>query len=240
MEDSSVPKYNNQYSLSIRFSSDGFSLLIYDELKRLLIAKKIPADLTSISYEDIIELLLEDVETILNIKKIRLIYESDTYAFVPASIFTTEHATDFLFFQDKLNKSDKISFNKLPNWGTVDVFAVPGVLIDAMAHLFPRLEIEHHLSWFLSEKIKSTGESCVQIWVRPKLMDVVVLTNGNIVLINSYDYSTPEDFTYFTLSIFQQLALNKEEYPVKLYNSDTCTELKQHLQKYLKSVGCEQ
>ncbi|MDD5184377.1 MAG: DUF3822 family protein [Paludibacter sp.] len=240
MEDSSVPKYNNQYSLSIRFSSDGFSLLIYDELKKLLTAKTVPVDLTTIHYEDLIELLLDDVETILNIKKIRLIYESDTYAFVPASIFRAEHATDFLFFQDKLNKSDKISFNKLPNWDTVDIFTVPAVLNDAMAHLFPRLEIEHHLSWFLSGKIKSTGESSVQIWVRPKIMDVVVLNNGNIVLINSYDYSTPEDFTYFTLNIFQQLALNKEECPVKLYNSESCTEMKQHLQKYLKSVSCEQ
>ena len=144
-----------------------------------------------------------------------------------------------MFFQDKLNKSDKISFNKLPNWDTVDVFTVPGVLNDAMAHLFPRLEIEHHLSWFLSGKIRSTGENSVQIWVRPKKMDVVVLNNGNIVLINSYDYSTPEDFTYFTLNIFQQLTLSKEEYPVKLYNSENCTELKQHLQKYLKSVSCE-
>ncbi|MFA5046883.1 MAG: DUF3822 family protein, partial [Paludibacter sp.] len=128
MEDLSVPKYNNPYSLSIRFSSDGFSLLIYDELKKLLTAKTVPVDLTTIHYEDLIELLLDDVETILNIKKIRLIYESDTYAFVPASIFRAEHATDFLFFQDKLNKSDKISFNKLPNWDTVDVFAVPTVL----------------------------------------------------------------------------------------------------------------
>src|SRR5659263_159805 len=131
MEDSSVPKYNNQYSLSIRFSSDGFSLLIYDELKRLLTTKKIPADLTSITYEEIIDLLLEDVETILSIKKIQLIYESDTYAFVPASIFREEHAADFLFFQDKLNKNDKIGYNKLPYWDTVSVFTVPKVLNDA-------------------------------------------------------------------------------------------------------------
>ncbi len=95
------------------------------------------------------------------------------------------------------------------------------------------------MSWFLLEKIKWTDESCVQIWVRPKLMDVVVLTRGNIVLVNSYDYQTVEDFTYFTLNIFQQLGLNKEEYPVKLYNSENCPELKQHLDKYLKSVSCE-
>ena len=240
MEDSIVTTKNNHYSLSIRFSSDGFSLLIFDELKILLTTKKIPVELNSISYEEIINLLLEDVETILNIKNVRLIYESNHYAFVPASIFKVENAADFLFFHDKLNKNDSICYNKIPGWDIVSVFAVPKALLEALTHLFPRLELEHHLSWFLTEKIKLNDESCIQIWLRPKIMDIVVMNKGNIQMINSYDYQTTEDFTYFTLNIFQQLALNKEEYKVKLYNSGNCPELKLQLQKFLKSVSCEQ
>ena len=240
MEDSTVSNQNNQYSLSIRFGSDGFSLLIYNEFKKLLTTKKVTAELVALNYEEIINLLLEDVETILNIKKVRLIYESDHYAFVPSAIFKADEAGSFLFFQEKLNKTDKVVYNKLPNWDVVNVFTVPNVVHEALTHLFPRLEPEHHLTWFLLEKIKLNDESCVQIWIRPKLMDVLVMNKGNIQLINSYDYQTTEDFTYFTLNIFQQLALNKEEYKTKLYNSENCPELKLQLQKFLKSVSCEQ
>lgn len=226
--------HSNEYSLSIRLSSDGFSLCVYDESNSLLSTKKVSISLFSMSEEEINQLLILEKETQLNFKDIRLICESDNYTFVPAQIFKPEEARDFLLFQHELNKKDQILVNMLPVWDIVNVFCIPNALYNALTHLFPNSPIEHHVSWFLTDKVQFGSESNLQIWVRPKMMDVVVLTNGNLILINSFAYNTPEDFTYFTLNIFEQLSLETEKHIVKLFHLEKKRELLESLEKYIK------
>ena len=92
------------------------------------------------------------------------------------------------------------------------------------------------MSYFLTDKIKLRSETSVQIWVRPKVMDVVVIGGGNLQLINSFTYNTPEDFTYYTLNIFEQLSLDIESCKVKLYNTDGNYELQKLVQKYVRQL----
>ena len=234
MEQFPGSKHIHQYSLSIRFSSDGFSLSIYDESNKLLTTKTVSSLLSSLSADEIVLLLLEDTETLLDIQHVRLISVSDSYVFVPVSIFREEEASVFLQLQEKLEKNNRVLFNFLPKWGMVNVFSMPRALFDALTELYPDVAIEHHLSWFLTEKIKLQSDSSIFIWVRSKTMDVIALKSGNVVLINSYHYQTPEDFIYFTLNIFEQLSFNTEKDKVKLFNVQTSTDLQKHLQKYLK------
>ncbi|HZK68408.1 MAG TPA: DUF3822 family protein, partial [Paludibacter sp.] len=174
MEKVSSTRDYNQYSLSIRFSSDGFSLSVYDELNKMLSIKKVSALLYSLSEEEIIRMLMHEPELQVNCKNIRLICELDTYAFVPASIFKSDEAELFLFYHDKKEKPEKVLYNELVAWDMVNVFSIPNNLKDALNQLFPDVMIEHHLSHFLTDKIKLRNETCVQIWVRSKIMDVVV------------------------------------------------------------------
>jgi len=234
MEQFPGSQHIHQYSLSIRFSSDGFSLWIYDESNTLLTTKTVTSLLLSLSAEEIVLLLQEDTNALLDIRHVQLIYESDRYAFVPVSIFKEEEAGLFLQLQDQLEKNNKVLFNPMPKWDMVNVFSMPGALFEALTELFPGVIPAHHLSWFINEKIKLQSDSSIQLWVRPKIMDVVALKGGNIVLINSFVYHTPEDFTYFTLNIFEQLSFNTEKDKVKLFNVQTSADLQKHLQKYLK------
>lgn len=234
MEQFPGSKHIHQYSLSIRFSSDGFSLSIYDEANKLLTTKTVSGLLSSFSADEIVLLLHEDTETLLDIQHVRLISVSDNYAFVPVPIFREDEADVFLQLQDKPEKNSRVLFNLLPKWDMVNVFSMPSALFDALTELYPEVSIEHHLSWFLTEKIKMQSDSSIQIWVRPKMMDVVALKAGNVILINSYVYQTPEDFVYFTLNIFEQLSLNTEKDKVRLFNVQTSADLQKHLLKYLK------
>lgn len=234
MEQLSNSKQNIQYSLSIRFSSDGFSLSIYDELNKLLTLKTVSVLLFSLSEEEIVKLLIQETENLLNFQSIRLICESDNYSFVPATIFKEEDAGIFLQFNDKLNKNDRILFNRLPQFDMVNVFSIPKALKEALTNLYPDLIIEHHLSYFLTDKIKLQKENSLQIWVRPKFMDVIIMKNGNVILINSYTYLTSEDFVFFTLNLFEQLSLDTEKHKVKLYNLQKTSDIQRLIQKYVK------
>lgn len=233
MEKSHGLHNNNQYSLSIRFNSDGFSLLVYDAENSLLSSKQIGVLLFSLSEEEIIRLLLSEIDTAEKIKDIRLICETDAYCFVPMPIFKSEEAADFLHFQHKPNKGEHISYNLISRWDVVNVFAIPQTVHNALAHIFPLVQIEHHLSWFISDKIAQQMKTGIDVWVRSTTLDVVVVRNGNIMLINSFGYHTPEDFTFHLLHVVEQLEIDAEKSEVRLFNGNQKPELKNLLQKYI-------
>ena len=226
-----------QYFLSIRLRSDGFNLSVYDESSMLLSSKKVSKSLFSLSTDEIIKLLTPEKQ--LNYRTVRLICESDTYTFIPAPFFKLEEAADILHFQFKPVKTDQIILNRIPKWDTVNVFSIPKTVHQALNQLFPDAIIEHHLSYFLSECVKIQSENNVYIQIRSNTMDVVVITSGAIRLINSYNFNTPEDFTYYTLNLFDKLPLDTENCRVVLFNSDTKPELQKTLEKYMEVIRGE-
>jgi len=236
MEEVSNPTQNNQYTLSIRFNLDGFYLSVLDISNTLISAKKVSIPILSTPKADIAKTIEREADGLLDYQNIRLICELDGYIFVPKALFENGNETDFFLFEHKLDKNDCIISNNISSWETVNVFSIPKNLKDALNQLFPNLIIEHHLSYLLTDKIKVKNESSVQIWVRPKIMDVAVIGGGNLQLINSFSYNTPEDFTYYTLNIFEQLSLDIENCKVKLYNTEGSNELQKLVQKYVKQV----
>lgn len=227
----------NSYILSIRINSDGFSLLINDESGLLLSTQHISTVLFNLSVEEIVRTI--SVETPYYYKKVNLICESDKYIFIPTPLFKKEEAMSFLYFQHKKEKHERIMYNYISDWNTVNVFAVPLPLEQALARLFPESIIEHQLSWLLKNKIKPQLSNSLYIWVRPKMLDVIALKNGKLQLLNSFSYQTPEDFSYHALDIIEQLSLDIEKCDVNLYNSEKKPELTRILEKYVK-VNCLQ
>ena len=224
---------SNQYSLSIRISSDGFSLSVVDGSDSLISTKIIPTILTSLSAEQITTLI--NKETQINYRNIHLIYESDIYTFVPAPVFRSNEAADYLNFQqNKTTKNDIVLYNYLPVWDTVNVFAIPKAIQAALSQLFPNTIIEQHVSYFLSTKVKTQHENALFIWTRPKTMDIIAFKNGKLYLLNSYLYLTADDFTYHTLNIIDKLSIDTDKCKVGLFNAEKKPELKKILEEYLE------
>lgn len=225
----------NLYILSIRINSDGFSLLINDESGLLLSTQYISKALFNLSVEEIVRTI--SVETPYYYKKVNIICESDSYIFIPTPFFKQDEAIDFLYFQHKKEKNERVLYNYVPDWDTVNVFAVPTALEQALARLFPESIIEHQLSWLLKNKIKPQHTNSLSIWVRSKMLDVIALKNGKLQLLNSFSYQTPEDLTYHVLNIIEQLSLDIEKCNVQLYNSEKKPELARILEKYVKVIN---
>ena len=225
------------YLLSIRLNSEGYTISVFDESSVLLSSKKVTKSLFALSSDEIIKTMTPEAE--LNYHTVRLICESETYTFIPAPIFKAEEAADLLHFQFKPVKTDQIILNHIPKWDTVNVFSIPKTVYNALTQLFPKAIIEHHLSYFLSECVKLQTESSVYIEVRGNIMDVVVILKGALQLINSYSFNTPEDFTYYTLNIFDKLPLDTENCKVILFDGEKTPELKKTLELYLEVINEE-
>lgn len=225
----------NTYIVFIRIASNNISISISDENELQISTKKLDVSLQKLSVFEIGNIL--QIETNLNCKTVRIVCESESYTFVPAQIFKPEEASLYLNFQHKNKKTDPTFFNIIPTKDIVNVFSVPSNIQQAISQLFPNLNVEHQMSWFLTEMVNIFPENALYIWVRSNMFDLILLQNGRLQILNSFSFQTPEDFVYHTLNVVEQFSLKSDSTPVFLYNSLENKELKGLLDKYLNVVS---
>ena len=221
----------NSYSLSIRISSDGFSLSVCEASGLIISSKTVNAQLFALKTEDIISLFKPETE--LNCKKTSIICETDHFVFIPTSFFKPEEAIHFIGLQNKMAKNERVLYNAIHEWDTINTFTIPAALLQALMLLFPEKTIEHHMSTFLNAVTPTRQDDSMHVWVRTKMADIIVLKAGKLQLINSYAYQTPEDFTYHTLNVAEQLTIDTEKCPLYLYNAEKKPEIGKLLNNYI-------
>lgn len=234
MEDTLKP--NNLYSLSILFSADGCTLSISDEFNFPLSSKKIVASISTLSSDEICTLLKQQPEIEVAYKMVRLVYESDFYTVIPASFFRAEEAMDYLKFQEEIPTFETVLYNEILDCSVVNIFSAPKALINALETCYPTIQLQHHLTEILGSKVQAESSVGMHVWIRFKKLDIILLTNGNLQLANSYPYNTPEDVVYYVLNVFDKLQLEALTSVIYLHNSAVNPALQHYLQKYVKEV----
>ena len=226
----------NQYNLSIRLTSDGFSLFVTDERNNLLSSKKTTFDIFNQSKEEIIEKLLQEQVLNINYQSVRIIVETDYYSCFPESMLDEDHIYDLLHLQyHQIKPTDCMKYNLLLAWNAVLAFSIPKHLNEVLTEILPEVNLEHHLYSFINDKVAlDTGQN-FYIWLRNQTIDIVALEKGNLILINSYDYITKEDFVYHILNAAKQLSFDREECNLSIYNSDQQPELAELAAKYFRN-----
>ena len=69
-------------------------------------------------------------------------------------------------------------------------------------------------------------------------IEIIVVQNQKLLLFNSFDYNTPEDFLYYILFTAEQLNLNPENFPLELIgNINTESEYFKIAYKYIRNVS---
>lgn len=229
---------NNSYSLSIRFSSDGFSLYAYDESNVLLSSKSISVDLFSKSKEEIIEVLSKVEELGLNFRNVRIILETELYSIVPTTIYSPENELYLLkLHHSNINVADKILINELTAWDAILLFSIPTPLYNVMTEILPEISIEHHVLAFINDYVELENDKNVNVWIRQNYIDFVVLEKWNLIFINSFEFKSDEDFIYLILKIYEKLELSSELCKLKIHNVKNRKTLSELASKYIRNVS---
>lgn len=228
---------NNKYTLSIRVSSDGFFLSISDNAGTVLVSKNVPVQLFALTAGEIVSLFQHESPILdADYNDVRIMVETGQYVFVPEALFVPQETDTYFNFQFAEDKNNVVIFNRVEEWGVVNVFSLPVALNEALNELFPDEVAVHQMTYILTAKIRSNEDS-LYVWIRPEAFDVVVLKDKKLLLMNGYQYNTPEDVAYYVLSIFEQLDLNIENTMVRLYQREKISQYHSLISQYIKN--CE-
>jgi len=207
---------------SIRFTSDGFSVLVSDasyrpvHLSQYTFDSPIQADQIAAEYSRVLEesdLLTFEGETVF-------IVDSLALTVVPKAFFNEAQRNALLEKAAELKESDKVYHRYIKNRKFFLLFAVSEEIEVLKKRFTGEVKIIHSSECLLSlaDQIKSSDHQrgVIVADIQRNTLDILVIQEDRVRLLNRYALKDPSDFIYHALNTMNQLDLDRESLPIYL------------------------
>ena len=213
-------KNNNNLTnleLSIQISLSGLSFCILQKESHIISALKHFNFNKKLNPLEILDYLknIFNTETILqeSFANICVIHDNELSTLVPKPLFEEDSLADYLKFNSKILKSDFIAYDDILLNDSVNVY-VPYININNFIYeKFGNFTFKH-ISTILIEEIllieKNAHALKVYLNVNKNHFEIIITEKGKLLLYNTFEYTTKEDFIYYVLFTVEQLKLNPE------------------------------
>lgn len=144
---------------------------------------------------------------------VQVIHVNELSTLVPKPLFDENSLADYLKFNTKILKSDFIAYDSIEINDSANVY-VPYININNYIYDLYGSFTYKHVSTILIEQIlaieKNATNTKVYINVNKNHFEMVVINKSKLLLYNTFEYNTKEDFIYYILFTAEQLQLNPE------------------------------
>ena len=232
---------SEQYTLSIRLSTDGFSFSIYNPVNRdFFYNRTFPVNTQRSMAANVKAFLSATDEIKKTFKKTNIIIHSQRYTIVPLDMFDDE-SMECTFYQNLTEKKNEtILCNILSNSNSVVIFS-----LDKLTHVYLS-EYFHDVRFFssispqiehITANSKLNDRKKLFININNGYIDVIASDRGKLLLANTFHAQSYNDIIYFILNIWQQIGFDQEKDELHISGTEeTCKVIIPELQKYIKYV----
>ena len=230
--------------LSIQFSLDGFCFCITNTQSNTILhffeylfteTLQTPENLL-VKVEEIFK---KDPHLQNDFSNITVIHQNNLFALVPTSYFTKNNLADYLNFNIKTLATDFITFDEINTINAKNIY-IPYVNINNyLFQNFGEFEYKHHITELVKKLIEATdhNEKTMFVNVCKTTFDIVILQNKNLLLANSFSFSSKDDFVYYILFVAEQLELKTEEFELYFMGQiNTTSEIYKTAFEYIRNI----
>ena len=214
--------------LSIQVSLTGLSFCCFDTLNNTV------SSFNEVYFDAVdkgikIEELFSDVfENHPELKEsyddVLIIHNNNLSTFVPTALFDENFIGSYLQYNTKVFKTDFFAFDEISNY-QINCVYIPYVnMNNFFIDKFGTFDYKHANSILITKLLESSKNNDTKtMWVHfdENHFEIIVIQNQQLLLFNSFDYSTPEDFLYYLLFTAEQLNMNPENFPLELIGNIT-------------------
>lgn len=231
--------------MSIQISLNGLSFCILNthtntvlEIKQNTFDKKVKPDE-----------LLDALKHLFNSEKwtkesfttIQVIHINELATLVPKPFFDQESIAEYLKLNSKILKTDYITFDEIMINDSINVY-VPYVNVNNYIHEhFGDFNFKHYSTVLIEEiltKEKNASNAKVYVHVNTNHFEIIATKSGGLILYNTFEYASKEDFIYYILFTLEQLSFNPELIEIvmlgKIKPNDTLYNI---LYKYVRHIS---
>ena len=207
---------------SIRFTPDGFSVLVSDAsykpvfLKQYLYDSTVPDSMYPSECGRVLkELQLLDFEG-----ETVIIMDSRSASVVPAQFFDQDHTRSLMEKVAETGESEEVVHRYIRNRNLNIIFSYPREIEELKDSFKGSVKILHAAECLvsLSDQVQASDHQrgFILAEVQPHTLGLLVIQEDGIRLLNRYALKDPSDFIYHTLNTLKQLDLDRERIPVYL------------------------
>lgn len=209
--------------LAIQVSLNGLSFATFDTLmNKPQMLKKI--DLGKFNVTTKIEDLFAEAfsnhpELKAGYDEIVIIHNNNLSTFVPTALFDEEYLGSYLQFNTKVFETDFFAFDELANYEMNNVYIPYVNMNNYFIDQFGTFDYKHANTVLVNKLLdlsKNNEERKMFVHVSDTHFEIVVIQNQKLLLYNTFEYKTPEDFIYYILFTAEQLQLNPENFKLEL------------------------
>lgn len=210
----------NYKKLSLQVSTAGMSFCCFDTLNWAVTSCRSAAFSKYAPLEDELwKVFVNNPELTRPYDEIVVLHDNCFNTFVPDALFDASYPGSYLQYNTKVFETDFFAVDALAGYELnnvhVPMMNVNNFLIDQFG-AFEYKNVNSVLVSKLLDASKNIEEKIVFVHVQESHFEIVVVRNQKLLLHNSFEYKTPEDFLYYLLFTLEQLFLNPETVKVNL------------------------
>ena len=215
---------NLNSELSIQVSLNGLSFCILDTFKNAIIYYKTITFNNKQTPHKILEelksVLDEDEMISTDFHKLNIIHDNELSTVVPKPLFNEDCIADYLKFNSRILRTDFITYDDIVTNDSVNVY-IPYVNINNYIYdRFGEFVYRHYstilIVSLLRENKNSNGKKMYVHKHSNSHFEIIVIDNGKLLLYNTFECTSKEDYIYYILFTAEQLELNPEEFTLYL------------------------
>lgn len=202
--------------MSIQVSLDGFSFCALDTQQRQIVffhEEHFEKQLNPMEILERIEKFYLEKEPLKNTPvEVELLFSNHLYSIVPTKYYLEENASDFLKFNVKILQTDVISKDYVGD-NLVNIYIPYTNILNYFFDRYGEFQYRHSVSVLVEELLKDAttkSETTFYVNIYESVFDLVVISNGQLLLTNSFQCQTKEDFLYYLLFTAEQLEQDPE------------------------------
>lgn len=180
--------------------------------------------------------------------EIIVVHRNKLFSLVPKSLFDENELANYLKFNTKILATDHIEYDQVENHDMMTVY-IPFVNVNNYIYeLFGEFVFKHSGTVMVESLL--TGQNIAKeptcyVHVADRQMELTVISQRKLLLYNSFDFGTKEDFIYYLLFTLEQLKLDTESTKLKLFGAveegdaiyDICYEYVKNISIFVPSVS---
>lgn len=231
--------------LAIQVSLNGLSFCCFDTLNGTITSFK-ELQFDSFHKDIKIEALFANAfdqyeELQANYDEVLVIHNNNLSALVPTPLFDENYLGSYLQYNTKVFETDFFTFDSLSNYD-INVVYIPYVnMNNFFIDKFGTFDYKHANSILITKLLdasKNGEDKKMIVHFNQGHFEIVVIQNKKLLLFNSFDYLTPEDFIYYVLFTAEQLYLNPENFVLELIGAiDQDNDYYKIAYKYIRNVS---
>ncbi len=208
------------YELSVQAGPDDLSFSILDTLRNkfVLLRSYEPEENNTFDADKLRDIISRDDFLPRRFKKTNLITPSPQSTLVPAALFDDSKRDEYFKFNQIFKEGTSILSNKLTDPDIFIVFSLPDPIIEMLKITFPGKNFLHQLNplfKYINSGHRSESINDVFISFEKGYFDILVFSQNNLKLCNTFYYQFISDIQYYVLYVLKRMNIRQDE-PVYL------------------------